>query len=321
MMRPALLALGLALAVQAAAFGQAVEVAPVPLDTSPAGETRTGRLDYRGGIAIASDDERFGGLSALELSEDGTRMLALSDSAWWITGTLEWAEEDNRLTGFSGLEIAPVRDIDGRHFEGRAGDSEGLTPLGDGRYAVSFERRHRMLAYDLGVDWSRVGEARPEPMEMPETLGDLPDNRGAEALARDAGGTLLMGIEYPTDITLAHHLWVEDGTGWRRLALNARPSFGLTGMAEHDGTVYALERFYSRAVGNRAGIVAFPVPGPDDTAIAPVTMGRIDPPMTLDNFEGIAVIERGGETLVLIVSDDNFSDRQRTLLMAFAVVE
>jgi len=321
MMRSALLALGLALGVQAAAFGQPVEVTPVPLNPDAPGDTRAGRLDYRGGIAIASNDARFGGLSALELSGDGTRMLALSDSAWWITGTLDWAEDSNRLTGFSGLRIAPVRDAEGAHFQGRAGDSEGLTPLGDGRYAVSFERRHRMLAYDLGEDWSRVSEARPEPLQIPEGLDGLPDNRGLESLARDADGTLLMGIEYPIDITLAHHLWMEDGSGWRRLALNARPSFGITGMAEHDGTVYALERFYSRAVGNRAGIIAFPVPGPDDTAVTPVTIGRIDPPMTLDNFEGIAVIERGGETLVLILSDDNFSRRQRTLLMAFAVVE
>jgi len=325
MMRSALLALGLtlglALGVQAAALGQAVEITPVPLNPDAPGETRTGRLDYRGGIALSSDDERFGGLSALELSGNGERLLALSDSAWWITGTLEWAEEGNRLTGFSGLEIAPVRDAEGAHFEDRAGDSEGLAPLGDGRYAVSFERRHRMLAYDLGADWSRVSEARPEPMDMPEALGDLPDNRGAEALVRDAGGTLLMGIEYPVDITLAHPLWMKDGTGWRRLALNARPSFGITGMAIHDGTVYAMERFYSRAVGNRAGIIAFPVPGPGDTAVTPVTIGRIDPPMTVDNFEGIAVIERNGETLILILSDDNFSRRQRTLLMAFAVVE
>ncbi|MEA1942367.1 MAG: esterase-like activity of phytase family protein [Pseudomonadota bacterium] len=321
MMRSALLALGLALAVQAAAVGQAVEVTPVPLNPDASEDTRTGRLDYRGGIAIASDDERFGGLSALELSSDGTRLLALSDSAWWITGSLDWSDEGNRLTGFSGLQIAPVRDAGGAHFEGRSGDSEGLAPLGNGRYAISFEREHRMLAYDLGTDWSRVGEARPEPLHGPEELAGLPDNRGAESLARTATGTLLMGIEYPTDITLAHHLWVGDGTGWRRLALNARPSFGLTGMAAHDGTIYALERFYSRAVGNRAGIIAFPVPGPDDTAIAPVTIGRIDPPMTVDNFEGIAVIERGGETLILILSDDNFSRRQRTLLMAFAVVE
>lgn len=313
--------LGLALAVQAAAFGQSVEVTPVPLNPDAPEDTRTGRLDYRGGIAIAADDERFGGLSALELSGDGTRLLALSDSAWWITGTLDWSADGKRLTGFSGLEITPVRGADGRRFEGRAGDSEGLAPLGNGRYAVSFERRHRMLAYDLGPDWSRVSEARPAPMDMPEGLDDLPGNRGAEALARDPGGTLLMGIEYPTDITLAHPLWAENGTGWRRLALNARPTFGLTGMTEHDGTVYALERFYSPAAGNRAGIIAFPMPGPDDTAVTPVTLGRLDPPMTLDNFEGIAVIERGGETLVLILSDDNFSHRQRTLLMAFAVVE
>jgi hypothetical protein len=38
----------------------------------------------------------------------------------------------------------------------------------------------------------------------------------------------------------------------------------------------------------------------------------------IDNMEGIALCERGGETRLTIVSDDNFSPRQRTLLLQFA---
>ena len=38
----------------------------------------------------------------------------------------------------------------------------------------------------------------------------------------------------------------------------------------------------------------------------------------MDNFEGVAVATpAGGSTIVLIVSDDNFSALQRTLLLAF----
>ena len=40
----------------------------------------------------------------------------------------------------------------------------------------------------------------------------------------------------------------------------------------------------------------------------------------MDNFEGIAA-RRGaaGESLIYLVSDDNFSDKQRTLLLMFAL--
>jgi hypothetical protein len=46
------------------------------------------------------------------------------------------------------------------------------------------------------------------------------------------------------------------------------------------------------------------------------------PPLLIDNFEAIAAhVTPRGETLLLLLSDDNFNPVQRTLLTAFAVVE
>jgi hypothetical protein len=45
---------------------------------------------------------------------------------------------------------------------------------------------------------------------------------------------------------------------------------------------------------------------------------RFAPPMRLDNFEAIAAARApGGGLRIYILSDDNFSDQQRTLLYAF----
>ncbi len=59
------------------------------------------------------------------------------------------------------------------------------------------------------------------------------------------------------------------------------------------------------------------VPGArlDGTAIA-----VLRPPLTVDNLEGVAA-RRGaaGETLIYLVSDDNFNPFQRTLLLLFAL--
>ena len=51
------------------------------------------------------------------------------------------------------------------------------------------------------------------------------------------------------------------------------------------------------------------------------TLATMRPPLTIDNFEGI-FLRRGpkGETLVYLVSDDNFSAIQRTLLVMFEVL-
>ena len=44
--------------------------------------------------------------------------------------------------------------------------------------------------------------------------------------------------------------------------------------------------------------------------------------MTVDNYEALAVWRApGGETMLLLASDDNFSPRQRTLLLAFALAD
>ena len=98
------------------------------------------------------------------------------------------------------------------------------------------------------------------------------------------------------------------------------PDYGLTALARHGSDIYALERYWRRETGNRIRIIRFPASALDgDAIIQPDTLATLDAANSVDNFEGITVIERHGETLLLILSDDNYSDSQRTLLMAFAV--
>jgi hypothetical protein len=45
---------------------------------------------------------------------------------------------------------------------------------------------------------------------------------------------------------------------------------------------------------------------------------RLDAPLTVDNVEGVAVVERaGGVHRFYLMTDDNFSARRSTILMAF----
>ena len=43
--------------------------------------------------------------------------------------------------------------------------------------------------------------------------------------------------------------------------------------------------------------------------------------MQIDNMEGMALHRDGRETVVTMISDDNFSAFQRTLLLEFALAE
>ena len=294
-------------------------VLSVPLFPDSPETRRLGQLEWRGGLELSADDARFGGLSALETSADGQRVLAVSDSAWWITSDLRWSEQ-GELVDLDNLVITPMRGRDGRHLEGEAGDSEGLTALGGGRYAVSFEREHRIWCYNIGEDWSRTGQANPNPMETPPTTIPIPHNGGMEGLTLLDDGSLLVGIEWPFSTDTLYDLWQQQSGSWHRLGVNAATEHGLTGMTATGGYIYALERYWTPAVGSRVRVIRFDQSGLNDgQPIEPEVIAEFDAANTVDNFEGITAFHRDGETILLIVSDDNYNPVQRTLLLAFAV--
>jgi len=46
-------------------------------------------------------------------------------------------------------------------------------------------------------------------------------------------------------------------------------------------------------------------------------IARLAPPLTVDNFEGLAITREHGATMLWMVSDDNLLILQQTLLMKF----
>ncbi len=89
------------------------------------------------------------------------------------------------------------------------------------------------------------------------------------------------------------------------------------------GDVVVLERAFTRLGTDAARLIRL-----EGGSIAPGNRleGRVLaeflPPVTVDNFEGVAVRrDEDGETLVYVLSDDNFKPEQRTLLLMFELEE
>src|SRR5262245_12804284 len=61
-----------------------IRVTAEPANFTRLGNRRFGKLEYRGGVILSSDDERFGGFSGLAISADGRAILAVSDEGWWL---------------------------------------------------------------------------------------------------------------------------------------------------------------------------------------------------------------------------------------------
>lgn len=299
---------------------------PTTESTSPvalydADETRRDldELIYLGGLEYEHPDPRFGGWSALELSADQSQLLAVSDSAYWMTAEVSWNDQGGIEDVHSG-RIEPILSRAGETLDGEAADSETIANLGDGRIAVSFERQHRINVYPLGADWSGIADTTGEAHSIPPGSDSWPNNGGLEGLTPLSDGGLLAVVEYPPEGESAYLLWHHQNNTWSDVRVAAEPDFGMTALTVHEGWVYALERFWRRGEGNRIRIIRFSETSiRAEGVIQPELLGRVEGEHAEDNFEGIAVFARNDQTVLVIMSDDNYSDSQRTLLLSFAL--
>jgi len=298
-----------------------IESESVPLYPDAPERLDVGQLEYRGGLVLTSTDERFGGLSGMEI--EGDRVLIISDSAYWLTAHLEF-DENGWLADLSNTFYAPMLDANGQPLVDRAADAEGLASIGNGAYAVSFEREHRIDRYDIAPDWSGVAIALPMPMEAPPGTDRLRDNAGIEGLASADYG-LWAGVESPIIDGHPHTLWlIPNGGESTGLPYPGEAGFGVTGLDRGpDAEIYLLERIYISGTGNTVRIMRFDEFGLETEAQRNFidTLAILTPDMTVDNLEGIAVGEVNGEMRLFIISDDNYNPGQRTLLLSFAIAD
>ncbi len=300
--------------------GVTLEFHTIPLSSSNPMEDRIGRLHYRGGLVIESSDRAFGGLSALAISPDGTKLLSVSDEAHWFRATLNY-DAKGRLVGIAHGEMADMRGLDGQVIHGKDGDAEGLAVPGalDGPVLVSFERDHRVWRYDL----SKGLDATPQAVAMPDAIKMLESNSGLEGLTARDTDTFLAVAETAQNADGTHPAWlVESGRAETLRAAHHDPYEISDAAFGPDGNLYLLERHYYDpirgiviAVREVDGASVKPGAQLEGSEIASFTMRQ-----NIDNMEGIA-LRRGpkGELLLYLIADDNYNPLERTLLLMFEI--
>lgn len=309
--RRALLAASLAALARPA---EALEVfsQTLPLSAEDPGLSRLGPLAFRGALALSSRERAFGGLSGLLLEPDGS-LLAITDRAHWVRGRM-LRDSAETLTGLADTAILPMRDGAGRPIPpGRAGDAEALARLADGRLLVAFERWHRIRVF-------ASPEAPGLPFPAPPGIESLPANAGIEALTVLADGRLLAIAEAAgEDGTAPAWIGRADGREWLPRRYRPAPDFAAVDAAGlPGGGVLVLERRASVLGGFSARIRWLSPAALEAPLLTPRELAAIAAPLTVDNYEGLAVAaRRDGALDVAIVSDDNFAFFQRTILMLF----
>jgi hypothetical protein len=287
----------------------------VLLDSGDPARRDIGGLRYLGGWALTSDDPDFGGISAMVL--DGDEFVAIGDAG----GLFRFALNDEGVitrADIAQLPAGPVPD-DGGDVQKRDRDAEGLAHDPEtGRYWVAFERANGFWRFDSAFDRSEADNA-------PEAMEDWPSNGGAEAVVRLGDGRFLVFSEAgngPGDsreVLLFAGDPAEDGSPPLRLGYRPPGEHRITDAALlPDGRLLVLNRDFSIVDGVSVivSIVSLDTLAAG-TILVGETVARLDPPITIDNMEALAIDEQDGRTIIWMASDDNFNPLQRTLLLKF----
>ncbi|MSP43352.1 MAG: twin-arginine translocation pathway signal [Alphaproteobacteria bacterium] len=307
----------LAGAPDAAAASITVKSSHHILDGDDPGRKEFGRLIYLSGIEMTSDNHDFGGLSGLQISEDGVRLLAVTDTGKWLSANL--VTEKDRLKGLDHVELSTLHDENGQELKDKTeGDAESLTLKQRGNIEgpayVSFEGRHRVLFYPEGLG------AKATSVAMPGGLMLASPNKGLEAFDRRADGAFVALTEHFLNAEGNHTGWLIDGQKMNPLSLRRDGEFEPIDLEFlPDGDLLVLERRYSVAGGPGMQIRLVHA---DQIKPGALLDGEVLINLTsrygIDNFEGIAARKNAaGETIIYVVSDNNFNILQKNLLLMF----
>lgn len=303
-----------------------VSVIPINFDRDKPEHIDFGKLRFRGGLNLFGRSRHFGGFSGLALDASGTTLLAVTDAGSWMRATLDY---DGRwLKGMGNVTLGPILGHDGKPLANDAErDAEGLTlAAGDtrtGSALVSFEREHRILRYSFTP--TRFGPPNGV-VRLPKEAQTMSANQGIEAVALIRAGTLKGTIvafsERLTDRRGHLKGWLIGGRTPSAITVQRIGGFDITDAAGlPDGGLILLERRFRYSEGVKMRIRRIrPAELKPNALIAGEILLEATDRLNIDNMEAIAVHRsRVGETILTLMSDDNFSPLQRSLIMQFAL--
>jgi hypothetical protein len=287
-------------------------------------QRRFGLVEYVGGLELKSSYSEFGGFSAIRVAADGEHFVSLTDKGWWLTGRIVYKR--GQPVGIAEAMMAPMLGPDGRTLAARGWyDTESLAER-DGWLYVGIERVNRIVRFDF----ARHGLlARAEVVPAPPGVSRLPYNKGLEALTfaprnSKLAGALIAFSERGLDPDGNLKSFLIGGATPGEFSVKRRDDFDISDCVTlPTGDVLLLERRFSWWTGiamrlRRIAIMAI-APGAlvDGSDLLFADLGY-----QIDNMEGLSIhTDSSGEMILTLISDDNFSILQRTVLLQFRLVQ
>lgn len=293
---------------------QRIAARPLALDVAQPNRRQVGQMSFLGAWELRSDNQDFGGISALVALSDG-RFVGVGDAGTLIGFGLSQDSKVDRPF------IASLPGAFGKDISFKDRDSEGIAyDPASGRIWVSYENRAAIRRFPPSL-------ARVDGVVRPAEMQRWSKNKGAEALVRLRDGRFIAFSEGKPGENNAALLFsgdpVEPGTTSFRFRYHAPAGYRMTDATQlADGRLLLLFREIGFPDGFTAKLALLdPATITRDSLVKGQIIATLAPPLLVDNMEGITTTQEDGRTIVWIISDDNFSIFQRTLLMKFALAE
>ena len=138
---------------------------------------------------IIHEDDDFGGISGITLSENGENFVLLSDKSFFFKGKII-RDNLNKIIDLKILEKGQLSSSKGEILTGKNIDSESIVKIVKSGYYISFESNNRIMYHET---LKSPGKFLPEHSDFDKLLF----NDGIEALAIKDNGELYAIPELP----------------------------------------------------------------------------------------------------------------------------
>ncbi len=293
---------------------QNIALRRLPLDPERPMLKTVGVLTFLGAWQLNSQNSDFGGISSLIAVKDG-RFIGLSDAGTLIGfGLTNDRRADHPF-------IAPLPGTQGPNIGYEERDSEGIAyDPASGMFWVSYEAKHAVRRFT--PSFSRI-DGKFTAREM----YGWGSNSGAETIVRLPEGRFAIfseGMDMPDGSYMALLFSgdpVEPGSSYFTFGYQPPAGYKATDAAMlPNGKLLVLNRRVAFPQGFLAKLtVVDPAKFAHGETVSGKVLATLKPPLLIDNMEGLAITQEAGQTIIWIISDNNFNIWQRTILMKFAL--
>lgn len=305
---------------------ETVTAVPISAFMSSGIGQRVQGLVWRGGIEMQSQTDTFGGLSGLGFTGPDGRLVMVSDRGNFVSGQLLY-DEAARPMGLIGVTIEPIQNSKGTELpRAYTRDAEALAVIfrnGEpSAVRVGFENLTRVADFAL-VDGVPQGAARE--VNIPKWLSDTRTNETLEAVciapanSPISGSTLLLteGIIDDDGQHSAYLLGQNDKGPLSYISGNGTNPTDCAFMP--NGDLLVLERGVA-LLAFQMRLVRIPAAEVKAGAHMKGELLLHAAGGDIDNMEALAVhTAPDGSTRITLVSDNNFNDWERNLLLEFSL--